>query len=150
MSDPFLGQRTTLPLKIGDMGGIRGAGYNLLCCTRRFLCVRRCRRLLLQNATLAGAVALLSASVAFALASPSSAAPLSYDCRGFSGESLSPSLFLFRLTKLFSELVPSCLRRWAVTYAKCNRGWEPLQEVSRRGVFTLSLLDAFAFHVRGA
>lgn len=111
--DSFTSQQTTLPLKIGDVGGTHGAGLGLVCCAR-LLC-----GWLRQSATIVGTVAPLSAAVAYALASPSSAALSSCGCKEFSGESLFTSaLFLSWLTKLFNKAVSSCLRRSAVRYAK--------------------------------
>jgi len=54
---------------MGSMGGIHRAGLGLLFCTQRFLSGWFCRQLLLRGATITGPVALLSESVAFALAS---------------------------------------------------------------------------------
>jgi len=98
-----------------------------------------------------GTVALLSAAVAFAPASPSSVTPLSCDCGGFSGESLFCSgVFQFWLTKLFSEPVPSRLRRFVVNQPDEDIVWEPPgQVVSRGAVFLLPLLDGLVFCVCG-
>ena len=38
VSVPFLSQRTSLPLKIGGVGAVRGGGFGLLWCTRLLLC----------------------------------------------------------------------------------------------------------------
>jgi len=96
-------------------------------------------------------VALLSAAVAFAPASPSSVTPLSYDCRGFSGESLFWSgVFISRLTKFSDDPVPLCLCHWVAVYGKYNPVWEPhRQEGLHYGIFAFPPFDGLDFCVRG-
>jgi len=98
-----------------------------------------------------GTVALLSAAVAFAPASPSSVTSLSCDCRGFSGESLFCSgVFQFWLTKLFSKPILSRLHCFVVDQPDEDIVWEPPgQVVLCSVVFLLPLLDGPVFCVCG-
>ena len=98
-----------------------------------------------------GMVALLSAAVAFAPASPSMATPLSYDCRGFSGESLfCAGVFISRLTEFSDKPVPLRLCCWVAVYGKYNPVWEPhRQEGLRYGIVTFPPFDGLDFCVCG-
>jgi len=76
--------------------------------------------------TIAGMVALLSAAVAFAPASPLMATTLSYDCRGFSGKPLfCASVFISGLTKFSDKPVLLHLCCWVAVYGKYNPVWKP-------------------------